>query len=88
MKDQGDFFGGEGFLARGHATGFKGGGEFYVAFDPGFEIGQGTFLGFALRPSLVSHSGKYFRANSDFLYCLISAISIVVLGDKYISYGV
>ena len=39
-------------------------------------------------PSLVSHSGKYFRANSDFRYCLISAISIVVLGDKYISYGV
>ena len=39
-------------------------------------------------PSLDSHSGKYLRANSDFRYCLISAISIVVLGDKYISYGV
>ena len=37
-------------------------------------------------PSLVSHSGKYIRANSDFLYCLISAISIGVLRCKYISY--
>ena len=34
-------------------------------------------------PSLVSHSGKYIRANSDFLYCLISAISIGFLSKKY-----
>ena len=49
MKDEGDLFGSEGFLARGHSTGLEGRGEFRVATDPGLEIGEGTFLGFALR---------------------------------------